>query len=240
MPRETPQEVPRLSHTEARLQSYLERDGDDRRHFRIALTCAAAFHLGLLLVQQPEVLAVDETRDEPRRVHVMETVRFKPPTPTPEPEPLPPPEPPARKVPVPDPTPDEPEPVVAIEPQPIVVPDVPVVRIAPPPPPPEPTPAVPEGPLHLAAHIEKPVRLHAVQPRYTEIARKTRTQGVVILQTVIDVEGRVTDVEVLRGLPMGLTEEAVRAVREWRFEPARLDGRPVAVYFTLTVRFELS
>jgi TonB family protein len=49
----------------------------------------------------------------------------------------------------------------------------------------------------------------------------------------------VTDVRVLKTLPMGLTESAMDAVRQWRFRPATLDGRPVSVYFTLTVKFEL-
>ncbi|MEM9408399.1 MAG: energy transducer TonB [Acidobacteriota bacterium] len=251
MPREAPEDrlpsaappalsqTPELSQTEVRLQSYLEQDGDDRRQFRIALTFAAFFHLGLLLLQQPEALAVADDEEPTRRIHVMETVRFQPRAPEPPtPQDPPPPKPKARKIPMPDPTPEEPEPIVAPEPEPIPVPEVALVPIAPPAPPP--APSEPEGPLQMNADIEKPVRLRAVQPRYTEIARRTRTRGTVILQTVIDVHGDVTDVEVLRGLPMGLTEAAVSAVKEWKFEPARLDGRPVAVYFTLTVRFELN
>ena len=48
-----------------------------------------------------------------------------------------------------------------------------------------------------------------------------------------------TDVRVLKSLPMGLTEAAIDAVKQWRFKPATLDNRPVSVYFTLTVNFQL-
>ena len=60
-----------------------------------------------------------------------------------------------------------------------------------------------------------------------------------ILQAVIDEQGDVQNVTVLKGLSMGLTEEAEKAVSQWKFAPARLNGRPVAVYFNLTVHFHL-
>lgn len=66
-----------------------------------------------------------------------------------------------------------------------------------------------------------------------------RVQGVVILETVIDEHGDVTDVKVLKGLPKGLSEAAVDAVRAWKFKPARKDGMPVAVFYVLTVNFTL-
>jgi TonB family protein len=60
-----------------------------------------------------------------------------------------------------------------------------------------------------------------------------------VVETIIDAEGRVTAVRVLKSLPMGLAESAVDAVEQWRFRPATLGSRPVSVYFTLTVRFQL-
>lgn len=68
---------------------------------------------------------------------------------------------------------------------------------------------------------------------------RARLQGVVILESVIDREGRVGQVRILKGLPMGLSEKAVEAVRKWRFKPALLDGKPVPVFYNLTVNFEL-
>jgi TonB family protein len=64
-------------------------------------------------------------------------------------------------------------------------------------------------------------------------------QGVVILQTIIDTEGLVRNIKILKGLPSGLTEAAVEAVSAWRFEPATLDGKPVAVYYLVTVSFSV-
>ena len=58
-------------------------------------------------------------------------------------------------------------------------------------------------------------------------------------EAVIDEQGRVTDVRLLRGLPMGLDQEALAAVRQWRFTPATLQGKPVKVYFSLTVSFSV-
>jgi TonB family protein len=87
--------------------------------------------------------------------------------------------------------------------------------------------------------ISKPVRVSGPMPAYPEQARKDLISGVVILETVIDSDGRVAHVDVIRGVGGGLTEAAVDAVRQWRFEPARLDGEPVAVRFVLTVRFNL-
>jgi len=229
-------ESPPPSQAEAQLSSYLQGESEDRRSIRAALIVAAVAHLSLLLLQLPEVLAAAPEDEAPKRIHMMETVRFLPPKP--EPDPPQPPKPKARKVPIPDPTPDEPEPIRTVEPEPLELPDPGPVVFIPNVPPPIPEPQ-PTGPLAMRADIEKPVRVHTIEPRYTEIARKARIQGVVILQSTIDTDGNVVDVEPLKGLPMGLTEAAVSAVKQWRFEPAKLDGRPVAVYFNLTVSFRL-
>ena len=65
-------------------------------------------------------------------------------------------------------------------------------------------------------------------------------QGVVILEAVVDADGTVRNVKVLKGLPMGLDQSAVEAVLTWRYEPARLEGRAVPVYFTFTISFSLT
>lgn len=87
--------------------------------------------------------------------------------------------------------------------------------------------------------MTRPVQLSGRQPRYTELARRAGVQGTVILEAVIDKKGRVSNVRILKGLPMGLDAEAVSAVEEWIFEPAQMDGRPMAVYYTLTVNFQI-
>lgn len=87
--------------------------------------------------------------------------------------------------------------------------------------------------------MHPPVRIFSPQPSYTPEARRKRVRGRVEVQTIIDKAGEVGRVKVLRGLPRGLDQAALAAVRRWQFEPARLsDGRRVAVYYTLTVDFQ--
>jgi protein TonB len=96
-----------------------------------------------------------------------------------------------------------------------------------------------DEPIHVTGAVIKPVFLDGPQPRYTEIARRAGVQGTVILDAIIDENGRVTIRQVLKPLPMGLDQAAVEAVRSWRFKPATLAGRAVKVYFMLTVNFTL-
>ena len=93
--------------------------------------------------------------------------------------------------------------------------------------------------VRLTAAMVRPEILQRVQPRYTEAARRAGVQGAVIVEAIIDEKGKVTDVRVLRSLPMGLDRAAIEAVQQWRFKPATLDDRPVKVYFTLTVTFTI-
>ncbi len=95
------------------------------------------------------------------------------------------------------------------------------------------------GPMNVGGNVTSPQKISAPAPQYTEEARQARTQGVVIVQAIIDCQGLVADITVLQGLPNGLTEAAVAAIWQWRFEPARLDGRPVSVFFNLSVNFRI-
>lgn len=95
------------------------------------------------------------------------------------------------------------------------------------------------GARQVGGEIQKPEKVEAKQPQYTESARKARVQGVVITQAVIDTEGTVPIIKILEGLPEGLNEEAIKAICSWRFSPARLADEPVAVYYQLTVNFRL-
>ena len=107
---------------------------------------------------------------------------------------------------------------------------------------------IPEGPpadgragaMALTGNIAPPTKIYSPQPLYTEDARRAGIQGVVILEAVVDADGTVRNVKILKGLPMGLDQSAVDAVMTWRYEPATLNGQPVPVYFTFTISFSLT
>lgn len=102
-----------------------------------------------------------------------------------------------------------------------------------PPPPPE-----PPAPIRLHSGMKAPVKIADVAPVYPIIARSAHKEGVVILETVLDAQGRVESVRVLRSIPL-LDQAAVDAVRQWRFTPALLNNEAVPVVMTVTVNFEL-
>lgn len=101
---------------------------------------------------------------------------------------------------------------------------------APPPPPPV------TGPLRVGGHVQAPRKLRHVAPIYPPIAAQARVSGTVILDATISPSGEVVDVRVLRSVPL-LDAAALAAVRQWRYDPPRLNGDPVAVLLTVTVQF---
>jgi protein TonB len=94
-------------------------------------------------------------------------------------------------------------------------------------------------PIHLSFGMTRPEVLYQVQPRYSEQARRAGVQGMVIVEAVIDEQGQVASVRLVRGLPMALDQAAMQAVQQWRFKPALLNGHPVKVFYTLTVNFTI-
>lgn len=81
--------------------------------------------------------------------------------------------------------------------------------------------------------------LHQVMPEYPEAARQAGVQGTVVLDTVVNVEGAVTQVNLVSG-PEALSQAAMDAVRWWRYEPYSVNGRPVPVESTVAVDFRLT
>jgi protein TonB len=112
--------------------------------------------------------------------------------------------------------------------------------LAPPPAPPAPEPAKPQPQAVRAAQLpELPRKIVDAHPAYPEVARQARVEGTVILEAVIDTSGRVTQLRVLRSVPL-LDQAALEAVRQWRYTPSSYGGRPVSVLMTITVRFTLA
>ena len=98
-------------------------------------------------------------------------------------------------------------------------------------------PAIPPEPA--PGLLEAPTVLTHVEPSYPDAARRAGIEGTVELEVSIDATGKVTDVEVARGLPFGLSEAAVDAVRRWTWKPAHAASGAVASRKTVRVRFVL-
>jgi TonB family protein len=85
----------------------------------------------------------------------------------------------------------------------------------------------------------RPKPLYTPEPEFTEAARSRRFQGVTGLNVTIDSTGRVRNIRIAHALGMGLDESAITTVSSWRFAPAQIDGRPVAVEVYIEVDFHL-
>jgi TonB family protein len=77
------------------------------------------------------------------------------------------------------------------------------------------------------------------EPSFSDEARKSKAQGIVLLLVVVGKDGHTYDIRVGQGLGMGLDERAVEAVNRWRFRPATLNGEPVATQIAVQVDFRL-
>jgi periplasmic protein TonB len=87
--------------------------------------------------------------------------------------------------------------------------------------------------------VTQPRPIYDPEPDYSDAARKAKYQGSVLLWLIVGPDGRPHNIRVQRSLGMGLDEKAVAALSTWRFEPARLDGQPVAVEVNVEVSFRL-
>jgi TonB family protein len=98
-----------------------------------------------------------------------------------------------------------------------------------------------DGPISYKALgiTQEPKLLHSEEPEYTDEARRARHQGSVLLAIDVDVDGRVTNVRVIRSLGLGLDEKAIAAVQKWKFRPAMAGGRPVTAPAQVQVTFHL-
>lgn len=94
-------------------------------------------------------------------------------------------------------------------------------------------------PLRVGGDVKAPQLVNRVEPSYPEAARKARMEGVVILEAIITANGNVEDVKVLKSVNPLLDAAATRAVSQWKYRPATLNGRAVRVYLTVTVTFNL-
>jgi len=95
------------------------------------------------------------------------------------------------------------------------------------------------GAYRVGGGVSAPRAIFAPDPEYSEEARKAKYQGTVVLWVEVGPDGKPRQIRPQRTLGMGLDEKAMEAVRTWKFEPARLNGQPVAVQINVEVNFRL-
>jgi periplasmic protein TonB len=95
------------------------------------------------------------------------------------------------------------------------------------------------GVFSVGGGISAPIPIYQPEPPYSEEARKAKFQGVVVLSIVVDTQGNVRDVHVVRRLGLGLDEKAEDTVKTWKFKPAMRNNTPVPVRVMVEVTFRL-
>lgn len=108
-----------------------------------------------------------------------------------------------------------------------------MINEAPPPPPPPPA-----KPKRVGGELQAPALIHRVEPDYPGVAVAGKVSGTVILEATVSESGAVTEVHVLRSILL-LDQAAIKAVKQWRYQPLVLNGQPVPFILVVTVTFSL-
>ena len=87
--------------------------------------------------------------------------------------------------------------------------------------------------------VSQPVPIFTPEAEFSDEARRQKYEGVCLISVIIDAQGIPQSPRVVRRLGMGLDEKALAAVMQYRFKPARKDGKPVAVRISVMVNFRL-
>jgi len=93
---------------------------------------------------------------------------------------------------------------------------------------------------HVTSRMTPPVLLSKIQPEYPSAERRAGREGTVIVTAVVGKDGGVRDPKVIRSVSPGLDAAAVQAVLQWRYRPALLEEREVAVYTVVRLSFNLN
>lgn len=98
-------------------------------------------------------------------------------------------------------------------------------------------PSLPQE-LRVSTGIPQPVLMQRVEPVYPVLAKQSGIEGAVVLEARVNSSGQVNDLRVASGNSL-LAAAALRAVRQWRYRPPRLNGKPVELPIRITLNFEL-
>ncbi len=100
-------------------------------------------------------------------------------------------------------------------------------------------PAPPSGHIPRVGIVHQAKILHSVPPRYPPEAKRQHISGTVVLRAVIAKDGSITKLAYVSG-PSALVNAATDAVRQWKYAPTFLDGKPIEVATTISVYFNLN
>src|SRR5438046_9340009 len=95
------------------------------------------------------------------------------------------------------------------------------------------------GIFHVGGGVTPPTVLQRIEPQYSEEARKARYQGTVVLEAIVRKDGTVDIERIVRSLGFGLDENAIQALKQWRFRPGMRNGIAVGVQMNIEVNFNL-
>jgi protein TonB len=96
----------------------------------------------------------------------------------------------------------------------------------------------PVEPLAVGGDVKPATLINQVKAVYPQLAKSQHVSGDVKIDALIDPSGKVTTMKVISG-PTLLHQAAMDALRQWKYQPATLDGKPVPMHLTVTLQFRL-
>jgi TonB family protein len=101
--------------------------------------------------------------------------------------------------------------------------------------------AVIPAPRRVGEELKYPVLLTRIAPEYPEVQRQARVEADLFFHILVRADGTLGQICLLQdsGTGLGFDDAATKAISKWRYEPARLDGEPIALPFAISVRFRL-
>jgi TonB family protein len=99
-------------------------------------------------------------------------------------------------------------------------------------------PSAPAAPLPVGGDVKQAKLISSVPPAYPALAKNQHVSGNVTVDALIDATGRVTTMKIVSG-PTLLHQAAMDALKQWKYQPATLDGKTVPMHLTVTLQFRL-
>jgi TonB family protein len=99
-------------------------------------------------------------------------------------------------------------------------------------------PAAPAAPVAIGGDVKQAKLISSVPPVYPTLAKTQHVSGAVTIDALIDANGRVTTMKVISG-PTLLQQAAMDALKQWKYQPAKLDGKTVPMHLSVTIQFRL-